>query len=297
MNALDVINNIVDNDNLYRANLKYCLVSSNKHPLKIDGTNARPNNVDDFTTLEELLTVENLSDYAGLGISIQASNICAIDVDKCFSESFNISSGDARAQMIIEMFQKYAYIEFSFSGKGLRVLFRQDLIPNYIDFYYIKNEKFGIEYYQPFQSYRYVTITGRTIFNNPIDSNVNFNDVILEFLNIYMKRVKKIKEIDIIKDDKTVEQLMKTVKSHYITNHLFQDIWFSRAPGSGSDESERDFYLLSYLYEHVTQNKEKLKYIFEQSPFFRSKDYKHVNKWTNQNYRYYNYLYERIRRN
>ncbi len=296
MNALDVINNIVDNDNLYGANLKYCLVSSNKHPLKIDGTNARPNNVDDFTTLEELLTIENLDEYAGIGISIQASNICAIDVDKCFLEPFNIDSADSRAQIIIEMFQKYAYIEFSFSGKGLRVLFRQDLISNYTDSYYIKNERFGIEYYQPSQSYRYVTITGRTIINNTIDSDLNFNDVILEFLNMYMKRTKKVKEIDSIKDDKTVEQLMRIVKSHYINNHSFQDVWFSKAPGSGADESERDFYLLSYLYEHVTQNKEKLKYIFEQSPFFKSKDYKHVNKWTNQNYRYYNYLYERIRR-
>lgn len=296
MTALDTIMNIVNTETLYKASLKYCLVSKDKLPYKMSGDCAKPNVVEDFVSLDELLLSNDLEDYAGIGISIQASNVCAIDVDKCFSIPFDIDSADDRAKDTIETFKDLAYIEFSFSGKGLRVLFRQKLINDYTKKYYIKNEKSDIEYYQPSQSYRYVTLTGKTISNNYVDSSKDFMNVILAYLDKYMTRPIRHKEVKIIEDDKTVEQLMKEVKIHCFKNHVFQDLWFSKAPGSGKDESERDFYLISYIYENITQNKEKLKYVFEQSPFFKSKDYHHVDKWLKQDYRYFDYLYEHIRR-
>ena len=76
----------------------------------------------------------------------------------------------------------------------------------------------------------------------------------------------------------------------------FQNLWFTNAPGSGKDESERDYHLVAYLFENVTQDHDMIKQIFEQSNFFKTKDYKHVYKWTNQNGRYFEYLYNTIRR-
>lgn len=296
MNALDTLFEIINNDNLVNSNLKFCLVNENKLPFKINNMIVNPNKVEDFVDIKELNDLEIIKNYSGIGISIQASNITAIDVDKCFSKPFNLDSADERALDIISRFLEYAYIEFSFSGKGLRILFRQNLIENYSLKYYIKNDNYNIEYYQPNQSYRYVTLTGKTIINNPINFNKDFTHIIINFLDDYMKRPEKIKKnINTTKEDsKTIEQLLKKVKSRLLVDFIFQEKWFSQAPGSNSNESEIDFYLLSYLYENITQNQEKLRLIFESSPYFKSKDSKHLKKWTYNDYRYYNYVYERL---
>ena len=186
MNALDTINNIINNTYLPLADLKYCLVNKNKIPFKINGENAKPNDINDFVAIDALLNCNNLEDYSGVGISIQGSNISAIDVDKCFEIPFDINSADDRALDIIQRFFDYAYIEFSFSGKGLRILFKQEIIENYSKTFYIKNESNGVEFYQPSQSYRYVTITGRVINNKEINTNKDFSHIILKFLNDYM---------------------------------------------------------------------------------------------------------------
>lgn len=293
MTALDTINLIVNNTSLCEANLQYCLVKNDKRPYKVDGSNAKPNNINDFVSLDNLL-IADLSKFDTIGISIQASNICAIDIDKCCQSPFDINTIDDRGKDIINIFKNIAYIEFSFSGKGLRVLFRHSVINNYALNYYIKNDKTNIEFYQPSQSYRYVTLTGKVIVNNAID--MCDDDILFLFLNKYMQRpqIKK-QHIDIVHH--SFEECMKFVKINLFKDYIFQDLWFKQAPGSNSNESQLDYHLLAYLYEHITQDKEQLRQIFEQSNYFKSKDYKHIRKWTYQNYRYFNYVYEQIRRN
>lgn len=298
---IETLNNIINTDNEDLLNLKYCLVTKDKLPYRIDEILARSNHSEDFVNIQEIISnLENINieNYKGVGISIQASNICAIDIDHCFSSPFDITSGDERAQQLIDKFKDLAYIEFSFSGTGLRILFKSNLIENYSDKYYIKNKNNSIEYYQPNNSYRYVTVTGRFIHNNLI-KDIN-DDVIIDFLNKYMK--KTIKSYDnmittIEVETRTYEQLMKIVRYKYLKDYSFQDLWFTKAPGSGKDESERDYHLVAYLYENITQDKNLLKQIFESSEFFKTKDWKHINKWKNQNGRYFNYLYDTIRRN
>ena len=170
------------------------------------------------------------------------------------------------------------------------------MIENYSDRYYIKNEKFGAEYYQPAKSYRYVTVTGNSIYNNHLEQDASFKNILLKFLNDYMLKPER-KSYEIKTEEvetKTFEELMKDVKLKYFRDIRFQDLWFSKAPGSGKDESERDYHLVAYIYDYITKDKDKIKQIFEQSPFFKSKDWKHVNKWTKQDFRYFNYLYDRI---
>lgn len=296
MNAIDVIERLC-NKKIIKNKLQYCLVDSTKKPFKIDNTLARPNIVDDFVNFEKLLDCNNLKNYSSLGISIQASNICAIDVDHCFSEKNNILSADERAKNILDIFKDVAYCEFSFSGTGLRILFKTNIIDDYSKIYYIKNEKNHIEYYQPSNSFRYVTITGNTIFDNDISSSID-SYYIYEFLNKFMKREYKNYEIKTCKKEtKSYDELMKIVKKLYFKDNVFQDLWFDKAPGSGKDESERDYHLIAYLFENVTQDKIKLKQIFETSIFFKTKDYKHVYKWNYNDFRYYNYLYNRISNN
>lgn len=293
MNALDTLTKIADVDTLYYANLKYCLVGSNKQPYKIDGTNVRPNNISDFVSFDKLVSCDYLINYAGVGISIQASKICAIDVDHCFSKANDLSSADERAKSILEIFKDKAYIEFSFSGLGLRILFRHNVIEDYSDKYYIKNDKNNIEFYQPSSSYRYVTITGNVIYENELDKLDD--ETLFDFLNKYMIRLTKVKhEKSTIVDTSSIEELLVKVKHRYRTNFSFQELWFGRAPGSGSNESQLDYRLIAELYENVTQDKDKLKQLFELSPYFKSKDSKHLYKWYYKDYRYFEYMYSKL---
>ena len=296
MTAIDCVDRIAKTK-LLNGNLKYCYVTSNKLPVRVDGVLAKTNKLDDFVDLEDLVQ-GNISLYAGVGISIQASNVCAIDVDKCFKIPNDISSISEIGKDILDMFKDIAYCEFSFSGTGLRILFRMPVIENYTNKYYIKNSVQGIEYYQPSSSYRYVTITGNVIYDNTIDYfDTDMCNILYTFLQKYMKKPEVAKSaINNVDTTSSIDKLMKKVKYLYLSKSEFQMLWFSKAPGSGKDESERDFHILVYLYENITQNKETLRELFEISPYFKSKDNKHMNKWTYQEYRYYDYIYEQIRR-
>ena len=289
MNALTCIEKLT-HTSLINLPLKYCLVTDDKKPVRFDGTIARPNNVDDFVELYQLCDLAE--NYAGIGVSIQASKVFAIDVDHCFSIVNDIHSGDKRANSILNMFKDIAYCEFSFSGTGLRVLFNAEIVDDYSSKYYIKNSKQNIEFYQPTQSFRYVTVTGNTISDN--FSKVS-QEVLIAFLEKYMKKTEKKRDVKSV-EDKPIEVLQSRVRYLYLTNHRFQDLWFGKAPGSGKDESERDFQIMSILYENITQNKEKLKLLFEISPYFKSKDWKHMKKWEQQDFRYFEYVFSQIER-
>lgn len=298
MSAIDTLLKISENDNLMSYPFRYCLVNECKIPYTYKGEIAHPNKKEDFCSFEDLLNCNKLEEYKGVGISIIESNIAAIDVDKCFSIPFDVNSGDIRAKEILEIFKNIAYIEFSFSGKGLRILFPLTDIENYKDKYYIKNDKTNIEFYLPSMSARYVTLTGRTIYNNPLLKIDNLN-IIYNFLDKYMARPKKLCYGQILKsndinNDLSINELMKKVKSLYLKDIEFQDLWFGEAKGSGSTESQDDYHLLCLLYNNVTTDKDKLQELFEMSPYFSTKDYKHLNKWKYGNYRYYNYMYERL---
>ena len=302
MDILDFIYNIVNNENLYNSNLKYCLINKNKIPYKINNELAKPNCESDFIELDELINAPDLLNYSGVGISIQASNIYAIDIDKCFSIPFDINSADDRALDILNLFKNIFYIEFSFSGTGLRILFKLNkdiILDNYKKRFYTKNSKTKCEFYQPLDSYRYVTVTGKFIFNNPltIEVNKNFMDTLAQFLGKYMMKTDPIVENDpeCLKNE-NFEISEKKLKHYLLVNSDFQELWFSQAPGSGKDESERDYRIIKFIFLNITINKEVIKKLFESSPYFNSKDKKHVSKWNYQNFRYYNYVYSQIER-
>jgi len=300
MNAFEAAERIKSNTNLINARLRYCLVTEDKIPTRYDCKQAKPNDVNDFVSLDKFEDTI-LKKYAGLGISIQASAISAIDVDHCFSIPFDLESIDDRALNIIDIFKENAYIEFSFSGKGLRVLFTCDAIDNYSDSYYIKNTKTGCEFYNSNSlSYRYVTITGKTIIDHAIQ-NCPMSQLNI-FLDKYMRKPRKSNVGQIWSpqiDNRPIDYLLNQVKKLYWHNIQFQDDWFEQNHyliNGESQESETDFRILSMLYTHITQDKEKLKALFEESPFFKTKDSKHMWKWYHNDFRYYNYIYECLKR-
>lgn len=306
MKAKDVIENIRHNE-LNNANFKYCLVkyiNEKKIPFTVEGKWACSNKMEDFVTLDEIEKVENLDQYAGLGTSVQASKVCGVDIDHCVNEPFNKDTINNYARGIIDMFKDFAYIEFSFSGTGIRMFFRDDNVFGHGTIYFIKNESNHTEYYQPGDeqcgvSNRFLTVTGVTLYNNPIDSPVKHTEIIKEFLEKYMKRPVPIFKHDYaseeIVDERSIETLKKNLFNWMIIDSNLAELWFHPAPGSGSDESERDFHLCQTIYNKVTKDKDKIRTLFEMSDFYKSKDFKHLKKWEARDHRYYNLIYDRIR--
>lgn len=288
MTAIDTILIVLSTDALVKANLKYCF---HKEKVPYNGTSlAKPDTLSDFVELDKLdLSLAN--EYSGIGISIQASKISAIDVDHCFKSPFNFDSIDARGRDIYDMFKDLTYIEFSYSGTGMRVLFKSNEIINYKNYYMTKNSKTSCEYYYPEGSNRYVTITGRSVTENDIGFITEL--VLVAFLNKYMLRPKKLVEEtkhELLPEIDTKELLMHFIRS----DKSFQDIWFSEPSGSGGNESECDYFLLSFIYKNITKNKDKVKEIFESSFFFKHKDKRHIRKWEYNDNRYFNYIWGKI---
>lgn len=296
MSALDVITRIISNTNLFNADFKYCLVDSEKHPFTYKNELCRPNYDEDFVTLDILTNNIEISKYEGVGISIHANNICAIDIDECAKEKFNEKSLDERALSIINLFKDKAYIEFSFSGKGVRILFNTEIDNDYADKYYIKNSYNKIEFYSPVFKARYVTLTGNYIYNNNPFNKVD-KKTLNEFLVKWMKRkiVRKSENEEIIKDDRSIDDLLKLVKFFYFKNSYFQDLRFDRAPGKGHNESERDFALVKFIYVNITKDKEKILKLFMESPFYKSKDSAHNYKRNKNDFEYFNDIYNKVR--
>lgn len=297
MSAYDNISLVVEGKTLLNYDLKWCLVDKNKLPFQVNGSVAKPNQNEDFVDFIDIVTTpeKELKKYAGIGISVKASNLYAIDVDDCFSTPFVLDSADDRALDILLMFATKAYIEFSFSGKGMRILFYlNEPIKDYDLHYYTKNSHNHIEFYRPEGNARYVTITGKYIMNDEL-TLISDNQTILSFLEKYMTKPKIVSKIvSNDKEDLSLNQLLIQVKKCYFKNIDFQNMWFDKAPGSGSDESEKDFSLLKFIVEHFTTDKEKARLLFEESDYFKSKDKKHIYKWEYGNHRYFDYMFKHI---
>ena len=171
-------------------------------------------------------------------------------------------------------------------------MLKNKLINDYDKKYYIKNSKNHIEFYQPSNSNRYVTITGRTIYNNKINY---LEDELYKFLDLYMKRKEVYRSVTGESTNEiSFDMAVKKIKFLYYKDNLFQELWFGKAPGSGKDESERDFQILEILYNNITTDRNMLRELFETSPYYKSKDSKHVYKWKYNNYRYFNFVYDRL---
>lgn len=291
MNSFESIQKISKTNLIYH-DLKWCFVNEKKQPFQFNGDICRLNIENNFSTFENLLN-KNVYKFKGIGISVNFSKIYAIDIDKCVKIPNDINSLDNRGKEILELFKDY-YCEFSFSGTGLRILFLGNLFDelNNLDDYYIKNSNNHIEFYTPRSNSRYVTVTGNYIYNNKLKTCNN--KTIINFLNKYMKREKKEIKSFINNEEVSQDELDKRFKKLWFTNSRFQEVWCSKAPGSGKNESELDYYLIVNLYQNVTQDINKIKSLIEESDYYLSKDYKHKNKWNNTKYVYE--TYENIKR-
>lgn len=295
MNALECIERI-SNTSLASSDLQYCFLDEHKLPFQANGLPARSNDSSTFVSLDKLILSDKLSRFTAVAVSIQASKICAVDIDHCLKKQNDFTTISDIGKDILNIFNGFGYVESSFSGFGVRILFMQPCIADYKTKYYLKNKNISVEYYQWDQPGRYVSVTGNKYRDQGINGNEHI-DVITAFLDKYMKRAHELKtsEDPLVKDSRSIDVMMKKVKAMYLTNFDFQELWFNRAPGHGSNESERDYHLVAELYEHVSKDPEKIMQIFKESPFYKSKDSEHIYKFNRSDNKYFWYLFNIIR--
>lgn len=275
---------------------KFCL-HENKIPKKRRYSklyNASPNNRNDFSSYDSILRDYNSikSDKIGVGIGIFDS-LCGIDLDHCFKEG-------KPSQVAIDILKKMkSYTEKSLSGEGLHIFFKlkpeEQIEVNQMTHYIKMNEKQlqengfkdtgGLELYQGTKDNRYLTLTGDKFLKIDEIREIS-KEELQDIIETYMKRPEKNisttnqtfnqSSINYDKQDKTDEDFLNIGLEK--DEELIR-LWNETPSGSGGNESETDFSLLTKLAFWTNRNEELMIQAFESSPYFSRKDDKHQTKW------------------
>lgn len=275
---------------------KFCL-HENKIPKKRRYSklyNASPNNRNDFSSYDSILRDYNSikSDKIGVGIGIFDS-LCGIDLDHCFKEG-------KPSQVAIDILKKMkSYTEKSLSGEGLHIFFKlkpeEQIEVNQMTHYIKMNKKQlqengfkdtgGLELYQGTKDNRYLTLTGDKFLKIDEIREIS-KEELQDIIETYMKRPEKNisttnqtfnqSSINYDKQDKTDEDFLNIGLEK--DEELIR-LWNETPSGSGGNESETDFSLLTKLAFWTNRNEELMIQAFESSPYFSRKDDKHQTKW------------------
>lgn len=224
---------------------------------------------DHFYSIEEILNA-NIEHYDSIGIKVM-NDISAIDIDHCVN-------GDKISDIALDIIHKVrSYTEISPSGTGLRILFKakNEFIR---DRYKIKNSLNGIEYYdgidQITKGGRMVRLSGNKIFDYEF-REVDTTDILDRYMiKDYQPTVKlNQSEINLNKCFFIGEYLKK--------DYSIYDIYYRHM--AVLSESEWDLILLNHI-AFYTDNLNEIRYIFENSVYFKNKDQRHLNKWNRPSY-------------
>lgn len=206
----------------------------------------------------------------GVGLGI-FKGFSAIDIDHCVNEDGIISE---LAKNIINFCQSYT--EYSPSGTGIRIIFKtNDKIDKNI--YYINNHNIGLEIYISDNTNKFVTITGNKISGDVI----NFVNI-KPLLDNYMKKNNAIssnnEQEHFYNGDIDIHRILQS-------DSKLNELWYNKAPGSHSNESELDAQLCCKLAYYCKGDKNKINDLFMSSPYYNSKDDAHKKKWDREDYR------------
>lgn len=248
----------------------------------VTGTHAKSNNSNTFHNYNTIL--QHLPKYyavnsdgaitGGLGMGV-FNGFSAIDIDHCIDDTGTLS---AEANDIVQYMNSYT--EISPSGRGLRIIFKTDVLINK-DTHYINNRNNGIEIYISENTNKYVTLTGKVYK----DTTINKIDITY-ILEKYMKRENARTFDTTIKGVQgTVDDIDARIEKALRDNPQFKAAWERVATGSGGTESEDDLSLANYLAQVLSGNYEAINQAFIQSPYYASKDDVHIKKWQRDDYR------------
>lgn len=211
---------------------------------------------------------ESGKQLGGFGLGV-FNGYSAIDIDDCVKDG-KISK---MAEEIIEFCKSYT--EFSPSKSGIRIIFKSSIKIDK-NRYYINNSKNHLEIYISDNTNKFVTITGNKYKYDEI-REVDLSEI----LDKYMKRSVPLTPTVTPKWDNEVKI---SIESALMKDSKLYELWYNKAPGSHSNESELDLSLCCKLAFYCNGDYQKIKDAFERSPYYESKDNQHKNKWNNTEY-------------
>lgn len=225
---------------------------------------------DPFYSIEELLDL-GVDQYDTLGIKVQG-NISSIDIDHCVN-------GDRISDIALDIIHNVrSYTEVSPSGTGIRILFKPK---NSFDRnrWKIKNSLNGVEYYDGIDQLekggRMVRLSGDRIFNEYSFNEIDTTDI----LNRYMVK-------DFTQSYELQAGEINYNKCYFLGEYLKKDysiynLYYRHM--AVLSESEWDLLLLNHI-SFYTDNLNEVRYIFENTVYFKNKDQRHLNKWNRKSY-------------
>ncbi|QQK08836.1 phage/plasmid primase, P4 family [Miniphocaeibacter halophilus] len=219
---------------------------------------ASVNNPSTFTSFNN--AVNNLGSFDGLGIRVDG-NLVAIDVDDC------VVNGDLNdyALEIVNHFPN-SYIEFSPSGKGLRIFtFLPNTITYNTDLYKMKTKE--VEVYVAGFTNRFVTVTGDFYQDGEI---VEESGGLMWLLEKYLKREKdNTTTTQDFKSYLTDEEIIEKA-SNATNKEKFLSLWTGNIEDYTST-SEADLALTSILAFYAGGDYGQIDRLFRKSKLFREK--------------------------
>ncbi|MBQ3431965.1 MAG: nucleoside triphosphatase [Clostridia bacterium] len=229
-----------------------------KVPYQVNGHKARSNDIGCFADYETVCAVADQYDGIGMGIF---NGFSAIDIDHCVTDG-RISDF---AMDVISIMQSYT--EFSPSGTGIRIIFKVDDVPFDKSKYYINNRNIGMEVYIAEATNKFVTITGRRVFDYEIRV---CNDEIAQVLEKYMLRRKSEISIDsscrsVLSDEEVLEKALNSKNAE-----KFIALWEGNIP-SGKSASEADMALVTHLAFWCNKDAAQIDRLFRKSGLMRDK--------------------------
>lgn len=223
----------------------------------------------DYETAKEAV---NRYQFNGIGIVLK-NGICGIDID-------HKDINDSMVQDIINLMDTYT--EFSPSGNGFHLLFMVDVekLPIFIDEsgtkkidkkYYQKNSIIDIECYISDLTSRYLTFTGNSINDKPINERTQ---QLLLFLDKYMLRNNFQKEK---LSNNNIQEIVKKIELSDSADKFKKLFYTGDITDYNNDDSRADLALCGII-ARFTNNFQLIDEIMRQSKLYREKweriDYK-----------------------
>ena len=262
---------------------EYNIFCTHKDKVPTHGTHV--DDMETYHTFSECLKL--MSPGEGLGIGL-FGNLCGIDIDHCIDNGV-ISSA---AQEILDYFDG-GYVEKSFSGTGIHLLFFCKEQHKYQKYYTKMNEKHlldkgitgigGLELYQGRIDNRYLTLTGNAISAKSNNYTVSPKKLI-SFLDKYFVRPPAPVVTHAAFTSSDAEDVAWFNWARHKKPDRLMELASKTPTGSGGTESEDDLIFMSELAFWCNKNPLVMRKAFESSYYYRHKDDYHIRKWARKDY-------------
>lgn len=255
-------------------------VHKNKVPM------ASSNDPGSFITFEQALNIIKKDSSYGLGIGLFGS-LCGVDIDHCVND--HIISPEA--QEIIDYFDG-AYVEYSYSGTGIHIIFLCEDQHKYQKYYTKMSKKHleekgitgieGLEFYQGAEENRYLTLTGNIVPSKHPHGHSVSKDKIQNFLDKYFQKPIPTTShitVEYTEDDEEDKAWFTFIHTMY-KNPAFLKVFptvkslfesFNSTDHTG-DESSEDLKLMGKLAFWCNNNPRVMQAAFEKSEWYNTKD-------------------------